>query len=336
MIWVLRILFIILSTAIGLYMPYVQAEPNQPELMNTIIGAVLGVVISSVLVVIEVFVTRRFVTAISIVMFGVIFGFIVSSLLLTALAMVPGFGDMAHKEWTDFAVTFLCCYLSVVAIVQSKDDFKFVIPFIELSKEGKSGRPFVLDTSVIIDGRIADVCEKWVIGGPIILPRFMLDELQSVADSPDRLKRVRGRRGLDILNRMRKNPKIDIQIHDAKYPHIEAVDSKLITLTKSIDGVLVTNDFNLSKVATLQGVEIINLNDLATSLRPVVLPGEFMEVKIVKAGEEVNQGIGYLDDGTMVVVEGAYSRIGQRINVTVTSMLQTNAGRMIFGTYSKG
>ena len=328
-------MFVVLSTVTGAWIAYVSQSPVVPPTSHIVMGGVFGLTVSGILAGIEIFVTKRFVTAISIVMFGVIFGFIVSFLILHALKMSSGLTGLENNEWIDFSITFMCCYLSVVAILQSKDDFKFVVPFIELQKQGKTGRPLILDTSVIIDGRIADICEKWAVDAPLILPRFIIDELQSVADSPDKLKRVRGRRGLDILNTMRKNPKIDIQIHEATFAYIPEVDSRLLKLTKTLEGVLVTNDFNLSKVAQLQGIEIININDLANALRPVLMPGDIFELKIVKAGEEVNQGIGYLDDGTMIVVEGGYSRIGQKVNVTVTSMLQTNAGRMIFATLGR-
>lgn len=189
----------------------------------------------------------------------------------------------------------------------------------------------VLDTSVIIDGRIADVAETGFLGGTLIIPQFILTELQQVADSPDSSKRQRGRRGLDMLQRLRNNSKIDIQIIETDFPQVREVDLKLIELGKQLDAVIVTNDFNLNKVSQLRGVQVLNINELANALKPVVLPGEAMRVFILKEGKEYNQGVAYLDDGTMVVVDNARKLIGKTADVAVTSVLQTTAGKMIFG-----
>jgi uncharacterized protein YacL len=189
----------------------------------------------------------------------------------------------------------------------------------------------ILDTSVIIDGRIADVAETGFMGGTLIIPQFILTELQQVADSPDSSKRQRGRRGLDMLQRLRNNSKIDIQIVETDFPAVKEVDLKLIELGKQLDAVIVTNDFNLNKVAQLRGVLVLNINELANALKPVVLPGEAMRVFILKEGKEYNQGVAYLDDGTMVVVDNARKLIGKTADIAVTSVLQTTAGKMIFG-----
>jgi uncharacterized protein YacL len=189
----------------------------------------------------------------------------------------------------------------------------------------------ILDTSVIIDGRIADVAETGFMGGTLIIPQFILTELQQVADSPDSSKRQRGRRGLDMLQRLRNNSKIDIQIVETDFPAVKEVDLKLIELGKQLDAMIVTNDFNLNKVAQLRGVLVLNINELANALKPVVLPGEAMRVFILKEGKEYNQGVAYLDDGTMVVVDNARKLIGKTADIAVTSVLQTTAGKMIFG-----
>src|SRR5579871_3266021 len=193
----------------------------------------------------------------------------------------------------------------------------------------------ILDTSVIIDGRIAEVVETGFLDGTLVVPQFVLKELQLVADSSDPLKRNRGRRGLDILNRIQKMAGVEVLISDVDFPHVKEVDLKLIELARAMLGRIVTNDFNLNKVAQLRGVDVLNINELANGLRPVVLPGEIMSVFIVKEGKEYNQGVGYLDDGTMVVVDNARSRIGRNLEVTVTSVLQTTAGRMIFGRHAE-
>jgi uncharacterized protein YacL len=189
----------------------------------------------------------------------------------------------------------------------------------------------ILDTSVIIDGRIADVAETGFLTGSLIIPQFILRELQQVADSPDSSKRQRGRRGLDMLNRLQNNSSLDIQIVETDFPSVREVDLKLIELGKQLDAVIVTNDFNLNKVSQLRGVSVLNINELANALKPVVLPGEAMRVFILKEGKEYNQGVAYLDDGTMVVVDNARRLIGKNADIAVTSVLQTTAGKMIFG-----
>ena len=188
----------------------------------------------------------------------------------------------------------------------------------------------VLDTSVIIDGRIADICDTGFVEGTFIIPQFILQELQHIADSSDPLKRGRGRRGLDVLNRIQKQSSLEVRIVDQDYPKIQEVDAKLIALAKDIHAKIVTNDFNLNKVAELQGIPVLNINQLFNALKPVVLPGEVMNVKILKEGKEPGQGVAYLDDGTMVVVDNARRYMGKSVDVTVTSVLQTTAGRMIF------
>jgi uncharacterized protein YacL len=189
----------------------------------------------------------------------------------------------------------------------------------------------ILDTSVIIDGRIADVAETGFLGGTLVIPQFVLRELQQVADSPDSSKRQRGRRGLDMLQRLRNNSKLDISIVETDFPAVKEVDLKLIELGKQLEAVIITNDFNLNKVSQLRGVQVLNVNELANALKPVVLPGEAMRVFILKEGKEYNQGVAYLDDGTMVVVDNARKLIGKTTDIAVTSVLQTTAGKMIFG-----
>jgi uncharacterized protein YacL len=198
---------------------------------------------------------------------------------------------------------------------------------------GPQRRYKILDTSVIIDGRIADICETGFLDGTLVIPQFVLKELQLVADSADSLKRNRGRRGLDILQKIQKMSGVDTMISDLDFPEVREVDLKLIELARSLQGKIVTNDFNLNKVAQLRGVDVLNINELANSLKPVVLPGEIMKVFILKEGKEYNQGVAYLDDGTMVVVDNARKMISKTIDIVVTSVLQTTAGKMIFGRF---
>lgn len=206
---------------------------------------------------------------------------------------------------------------------------------IGLFKEKRAGRSFkILDTSVIIDGRIADLCDTGFVEGALVVPQFVLKELQFVADSPDGLKRQRGRRGLDVLDRLQKSSQVEVVISDLDFPETPDVDSKLIECAKSMDGKIVTNDYNLNKVARIQGIKVLNINEVVNSLRPVALPGETMSVFILKEGKEKEQGVAYLDDGTMVVVDNSRRMIGQTVDITVTSVLQTTVGKMIFGRFN--
>lgn len=233
----------------------------------------------------------------------------------------------------------ICCYFCISFIMQTKDDVRFVIPYVEFAKQIKGQRPIILDTSVIIDGRIADLCDTGVIDQQLIVPRFVLVELQAIADSGDKLKRARGRRGLDVLNKLQTNDKVDVEVLETRMPAVEAaesVDLKLLALAGEVSGRVATTDYNLNKIARIRGIGVINVNDVANAMRSVVLPGESLSVKIIKAGEEPGQGVGYLEDGTMVVVEQGRGRIGEAAGIIVTSVLQTSAGRMVFGRLDAG
>jgi uncharacterized protein YacL len=221
--------------------------------------------------------------------------------------------------------------------MQTKDDFRFIIPYVEFAKEVKGIKPYILDTSVVIDGRIADVVETNILDNQLIMPRFVLAELQSIADSGDKMRRARGRRGLDILNRLRNNKQLEFKIYDREHPDMadQPVDMKLVLLAKHLEAKVITGDYNLNKVARLHNVQVVNLNDLANALKPIFLPGERVQVKVVKTGEEAHQGVGYLDDGTMIVIENGRNYVGQEVAITVTSVLQTSAGRMIFGRFDE-
>ena len=236
--------------------------------------------------------------------------------------------------FANLALGVSCCYLAISLVLQTKDDFRFIIPYVEFTKQTKGARPMLLDTSVLIDGRINDIASTGVIESQVIVPRFVLDELQAVADSGDRLKRDRGRRGLDVLAKLQNNRQLDVILYahsdrdDESHP---GVDQRLMDLAKELSGRVLTTDYNLNKVAQVRGVDVININDLANALKPVILPGEKMVVRLVKPGVEAGQGVGYLEDGTMVVVEQGRPHVNEEVELTVTSALQTSAGRMIFG-----
>jgi uncharacterized protein YacL len=238
-----------------------------------------------------------------------------------------------------FLHSFILLVFPYLGIVMGARKGEWLQPqrLVSLFREaGPQKRYRILDTSVIIDGRIADVCETGFLDGTLVVPQFVLKELQLVADSADSLKRNRGRRGLDILQKIQKMSGVDVTISDIDFPEVREVDLKLIELGRTLQGKIVTNDFNLNKVAQLRGVDVLNINELANALKPVVLPGEFMKVFILKEGKEYNQGVAYLDDGTMVVVDNARRMISRNIDIVVTSVLQTTAGKMIFGRYIEG
>ena len=282
------------------------------------------------------------IAGISAVFFGLMMGMLLGWLLSAALAPVTeaAFPELNNPQkerlllLTRLMMTILACYVTISTLVQTKDDFRFIIPYVEFSKQVRGGRPLVLDTSVIIDGRIADLCDTRIIDATLVVPRFVLQELQGIADSSEKLKRNRGRRGLDVLKRLQTNPRIDLEMNDGELGRPAEkvrVDERLVLFAKALGGRVVTNDFNLNKVAQLQGVDVINLNEVTNSLKTVALPGEFLMVRIVKAGDQIGQGVGYLDDGTMIVVDQGRALIGQEVSIVVTSVLQTPAGRMIFG-----
>ena len=266
---------------------------------------------------------------------GLIIGLIIASLLGSSFSGIPFVGN-----YVPIAVSVLLGYLGMSIGLKKKEDLLNVFPLLpKLGKEKDRGAAAkmdtkhlhkILDTSVIIDGRIADICKSGFIDGILVIPAFVLEELRHIADSSDLLKRNRGRRGLDILNKIRKELDIMVQIIEKDYPDLTEVDSKLVRLAQDMSAVVLTNDYNLNKVAELQEVKVLNINELANALKPVFLPGEEMIVQIIKDGKESKQGIGYLDDGTMIVVESGKRYINQTIHVIVTSVLQTAAGRMIF------
>jgi uncharacterized protein YacL len=336
LLWMLRFCFIavVIGLATGALSYFIGKENTSVGLWTFAGIVVVGIAVVSV----DLLVRNKQITTISAVYFGLLMGFLLGTLFWSALeplaleTMKNSAPDLIQP--LRLFITLVCCYVSIATLLQTKDEFRFIIPYVEFSKQVKGGRPLVLDTSVIIDGRIADICDTSIIDTKLIVPRFVLQELQSIADSSDKIKRNRGRRGLDMLKRMQNNTKVTLQMHEGNLPalvDVHKVDERLVVLAKALGARVVTNDFNLNKIAQLQGVEVINLNELSNALKLVALPGEVLTVKIVKQGDQLGQGVGYLDDGTMVVVEQGRSAIGQEVSIAVTSVLQTPAGRMIFG-----
>ncbi len=271
----------------------------------------------------------------TIVGFGTVVGGIIGlslGLLFAKLIFLPIQSVYTNIDGTYIGLIFnaLFGYSGLLMGFRAGKDFTITDIIKAFKSRVEEGHAKVIDTSVIIDGRIVDVCEAGFIEGNFIIPQFILQELQHIADSSDSLRRARGRRGLDILHKIQKMTNVTVKIVDEDFPKIKEVDAKLVALARLMGAKIITNDFNLNKVAELQGVTVLNLNELANAIKPIVLPGEGMSIFIAKEGKESNQGVGYLDDGTMVVVDNARKSINKQINVIVTSVLQTTAGRMIF------
>jgi uncharacterized protein YacL len=341
-LFVLRVAFILVAIGIATLLVTSQGfvELDNPAWLPWVVF--LGTLaMAAGTIALDVLIPRKPIEIISAVYFGLLVGvFLTYVVMLVLTPLLPATDPkdpwtIRLRTATPLLVGMVLCYLCISILVQTKDDFRFIIPYVEFAKEVKGLRPYILDTSVVIDGRIADLVETNVLDNQLIMPRFILSELQAIADSSDKLRRARGRRGLDILNRLRNNPHVDLKIYDRELPEMDGqpVDMKLVLLAKHLEGKIVTGDYNLNKVAKLHNVPVINLNDIANALKPVFLPGETVSVRIVKPGEEVGQGVGYLDDGTMIVVEGGREHIGREVKIHVTSVLQTSAGRMVFGRY---
>ena len=337
LLWLLRVTYVALLIGVALFCANVFIEAN--ETSNAVLVPLGVIAIGGLVMFTDIKEKQKKITTLSAIYFGLLLGLFLGWLFGHALDPLMQFAFPDKKAMLPLGrvlLTVVCCYVTISTLLQTKDEFRFIIPYVEFSKQVKGGRPLLLDTSVIIDGRIADVCDTRLIDTRMIVPRFVLQELQAVADSSDKLKRNRGRRGLDILKRLQTNPKVQLEMHDGNVPELQTgerirVDERLVLLGKALGARVVTNDFNLNKIAQLQGVDVINLNELANALKTVALPGEVLPIRIVKPGDQIGQGVGYLDDGTMVVVEQGRALIGQEVAIVVTSVLQTPAGRMIFG-----
>jgi len=329
---IIRLIFLILLMLAGYWINPLPDEslrefgfPIGSRLLSGLIGLVLGV--GTILF--ELRIRRASLKTLIGAATGSILGIVGAALIGTLLTPQPW--DQPVKSFVVICLVMFMAYVGLLVGAAKGDYIDLSALGGILSEKGAKQSYKILDTSVIIDGRVADIAEAGFMGGVILIPQFVLRELQQIADSSDSAKRNRGRRGLDILQRIQKNSNLEVQIYDADFPQVKEVDLKLIELGKQLNAPIVTNDFNLNKVAHLRGVEVLNINELANALKPVVLPGEIMRVFILKEGKEYNQGVAYLDDGTMVVVDNARRQIGKNVDMVVTSVLQTTAGKMIFG-----
>ncbi len=331
MIISIRIIFI-LGCALFSYVSQIPFIASLPVRHTDWVSAALGAMFGLLIVLIDVFFKKFTVRNILSVIVGLALGLLTHRLFMTVVVYVHFAPDVFRNFGILSAIIF--SYLGVVTVLRGQDEFSLMIPFVHLDSKAPGEEMILLDTSVIIDGRIADIANTHFLSSKLILPRFVLKELQLIADSSDPLKRNRGRRGLDVLNAIQSNPNVHVKIHELDFPEFNTVDAKLVKMGQVLQAKVFTNDYNLNKVAELQGVKVLNINDLANALKPVVMPGEEMEIKILKEGKEQEQGVAYLDDGTMVVVDNGKRRLGSTVKVTITSVLQTQAGRMIFAKLS--
>jgi uncharacterized protein YacL len=321
----IRFFFLILSGIVGNYVGSIFDEP--------VFGAEIGLLSGLLLMFLEQRMNRVSVRGLSSMVFGLLLGVFMAHLISGILELIP----LGTFMQSIFRVTFtlVFSYLGAVMALRGKDEFNIIIPYVRFKRQDVKGAIVLLDTSAIIDGRIADIYKTNFLSGRLVVPRFVLQELQTIADSADDLKRQRGRRGMEWLQMMQRDPRVDIFIHEDDLSNTLDVDTRLIRLSKVMDARICTTDFNLGNIAALQGVEVLNLHDLVNAVRSVIMAGEMIEIRLLKEGKEQNQAVGYLDDGTMVVVTGGRAHIGEKVPVMVDSVLQTQAGKMVFAKVHK-
>lgn len=329
---ILRVIFLLVSAGVAVLIINSESLRDAPTWVP---WTVLGGMIAGTLAIIGVDVSlrRKDLTVITAVYFGLLIGVFVTYIALLALApFLPASAQHPVRQWLPPILGAVLCYVCTSLLLQTRSDFRFIIPYVEFARDVKGLRPNVLDSTAIVDGRIADLVETGLFQSRFVVPTFIVDELHEAADSPDKSRRIRGRRGLDILNRLRGCKLVDLEVlaDDLDSGSDASDESRLVEMARQLHGRIITNDVNLSKAAAVRSVSTINLNEVALSLKPSFVAGDTFEVRLVKPGEEPGQGVGYLDDGTMVVVEGGRDRIGRSVRASVTSTLQTTAGRLVF------
>lgn len=338
MLLILRVAYLLICA--GAILAYITTEATDPKVAalpqvvenNKTAAFFVMLFLSQIVTITDLLIRRKRIEVISAIYFGILIGVLLAYLMIQALTPVVPVTSEYHTALVLLTLLVLP-YVCVSLLLQTKDEFRFVIPYVEFQRELKGGRPLVVDSSSLIDGRIADVVETQIIESQLIVPDFVLAEVQEVADSSDKNRRTRGRRGLEVLAKIQQSTHVDVKVMETSRTDFRqmTVDQKVVALAKQIRGGVLTNDFNLNKVASVQGIPVINLNDLANALKPRYIPGDRLNIRVIREGEGAGQGVGYLDDGTMVVCENASALVGKEIGVTVTSVLQASAGRMIFG-----
>ena len=337
----LRALFILLMAAAGWYILSNTVAFHQYTWLAQAATLTIGVLV----VCIDILSPRRKLQFFAGTFLGLFVGLVITvAMSFLARLILPEYYDMVgiinaadkakFSVYVNLIIGLVCCYLCISFVLQTRDDFRFIIPYVEFKRDAKGLQTILLDTSALIDGRIVDVAATGILRHRLIVARFVLDELHALSDSTDKVKRTRGRRGMDVLGKLQNQKTVDLVIYDSSVhddPKLTGVDQKLLEVAKQLNAEILTTDFNLNKLAQLEGVQVINLNDIAIALRPTVLPGDHMTIQIIKPGEENGQGIGYLPDGTMVVIEHAAVFMNKEVEFVVTKLHQTSAGRMIFG-----
>jgi uncharacterized protein YacL len=323
----LRCFFMLLCGSAGWALSQLQPDWAVHPLLAVMAGFCFGMLLIGVDLLLKGFSLRGFSAA----TFGLLLGSLVAWLIERSGLFASAFqGDERSRFVATLCIYLGFSYLGMILAMRGKDELNLVVPYVRFKRVEEPSQPIVVDTSVIIDGRIADIMETGFIDGTLVIPRFVLKELQYIADSPDALKRGRGRRGLDILAKLQQNPKVGVRIHEEELADVTEVDAKLVHLAKILSAKILTNDYNLNKVAVLENVHVLNINDLANALKAAALPGDELSVRIVREGIEPDQGLAYMPDGTMIVVNQGRRLIGQQVSVIVSGSLQTSAGRMIF------
>lgn len=316
----IRTFFLVISAIVGYQVGAINSMP--------VAGVVVGVISASILIAMELTLRQVSVRGLSSMVFGLLLGIFMANMVSDILYLLPL--DEVIKPILRVILTLVFSYLGAVMALRGKDEFNLIIPYVRFKRQELKEGVILVDTSAIIDGRVADIFKTGFLDGRLVVPRFVLHELQRLADSDDDTKRQRGRRGLELLKNMQKDTAADVRIHEDDLVGPESVDLKLVRLAKIMDARICTTDFNLSRMASLQGIEMLNIHDLINAAKPMVFAGEEIEVRLLKEGKESNQAVGYLEDGTMVVVSDGRRALGQSVKVHVTSALQTQAGRMIF------
>lgn len=328
-LFTLRALFFVSAMGLGLYV----AQTADATGMQFVAMIVSGLIALAVILVDYMAVARSSIGTVSAIVFGLLIGLLVAQIFVGIVSLVVDFESEGGKETLGairLALVLIFCYLGPAYILRTQDDLRFIVPYVEFRRQAQGPRPLILDTSAIIDGRIVDVARCHVFDAPLVVPRFVIEELQKIADHGDRARRERGRKGLERLKQLREDTQLEVEVIQATYAQQAEVDRRLIEVTRARDGKLVTCDYNLQQVCEVEGVLSINLNQLADAVKLNFVTGEVIRLRISRKGEGPEQGVGYLEDGTMVVVEGARDRKGQTVSCEVTSTIQSSQGRMVF------